>query len=88
MTNYDFDLGIKTAVKDWLNNRYENWVKQPIEKRTLELENFIAQQVKKTQEQTQQYNPLNQYQKQPTFYRGLFWIVIGVLIILWIISGK
>lgn len=88
MTNYDFDLGIKTAVKDWLNNRYENWVKQPIEKRTLELENFIAQQVKKTQEQTEKYNPLNQYQQQPTFYRGLFWIALALLIILWIISGK
>ena len=84
---YDLDLGIKQAVKDWLNNRYENWVKQPIEKRTQELENFIAQQVNKAYEQTNKYNPVNRYQNQPTFYRGLFWIVLGLLIVLWIVSG-
>ena len=84
---YNFDLGIKNAVKEWLNNRYENWIKQPIERKTQELESFIGQQAQKAQEQTQKYNPVNQYSKQPTFYRGLFWIALGLLIILWIISG-
>ena len=84
----NIDLGIKNAVKDWLNNRYENWVKQPIEKRTIELESFISQQVNKVHEQTNKYNPVNYYHSKPTFHRGLFWILIGLLIILWIISGK
>ena len=92
----NIDLGIKSAVKDWLNNRYENWIKQPIEKRTQELENFIGQQVNKasqianTHRQKAQeiaYKPFSQYNKQPTFYRGLFWIALGLLIVLWIISG-
>ena len=83
----DINLGIKSAVKDWLNNRYENWIKQPIENKTRELENFISQQAQKAQEQTNKYNPVNQYNKQPTFYRGLFWIAIGLLIVLWIVSG-
>ena len=84
---YDLDFGVKNAVKDWLNNRYENWIKQPIERKTQELESFIAQQVNKATTQGQKYNPVNHYQNQPTFYRGLFWIVIGLLIVLWIISG-
>ena len=46
----NIDLGIKNAVKDWLNNRYENWIKQPIENKTIELESFISQQVNKSQE--------------------------------------
>jgi len=85
---YNFDLGIKQAVKEWLNNRYESWIKQPLEKRTVELESFITQQVQKAQEQTNKYNPVNQYNKQPTFYRGLFWIAIALLIVLWIVSGS
>ncbi|WNE40586.1 MAG: hypothetical protein mread185_000086 [Mycoplasmataceae bacterium] len=85
MTN--IDLGIKSAVKDWMNHKYENWIKQPIEKQTLELESFIGQQVDKAQTTAQNYNPLNQYNQQPIFYRGLFWIAVGLLIILWLISG-
>jgi len=84
----DIDLGIKSAIKDWLNNRYENWIKQPIERKTQELERFIGQQAQKAYEQTSKYNPANQYNKQPTFYRDLFWIAIGLLIVLWIISGS
>lgn len=80
---YNLDLGVKSAVKDWMNNRYENWVKQPIETRTLELENFIGQQVEKANH----YNPTHYYQNQPTFYRGLFWIAVGLLLVLWLISG-
>lgn len=85
---YDLDFGVKQAVKDWLNHKYENWIKQPIEKRTLELESFVSKQVNKAQEQTEKYNPVNYYGKQPTFYRGLFWIMIGLLIVLWLVSGS
>ena len=91
------DLGIKSAVKDWLNNRYENWIKQPIEHKTLELENLISQQVNKATQiasahgqkaKETAYKPIGYYQSRPTFYRGLFWIAVGLLIVLWIISGS
>ncbi|WNE40947.1 MAG: hypothetical protein mread185_000404 [Mycoplasmataceae bacterium] len=74
---------IKNAVKDWMNHKYENWVKQPIEKKTLELENFLGQQIEKANS----YNPTNYYQQQQTFCRGLFWVALGLLLILWLISG-
>ena len=91
------DLGIKKAVKEWLNNRYENWVKQPIEKKTQELESFISQQVNQAQQiasthsqkaQDTAYKPIGYYKERPTFHRGLFWIAVGLLIVLWIISGS
>jgi len=84
---YDLDLGIKKTVKDWLNNRYENWVKQPIENKTVELESFVGKQVERAVNHGQNYNPVNHYQNQPIFHRGLFWIAIAVLIVLWLISG-
>ena len=84
------NLGIKDAVKDWMNNKYENWIKQPIERKTEELENLVAQQVNTYGNKAKQtaYKPVDYYQNQPTFYRGLFWIAIGLLIILWILSGS
>ena len=84
------DFGIKSAVKDWMTNKYENWIKQPIEKKTEELENLVSQQANTygTKAKETAYKPVNYYQNQPTFYRGLFWIAIGLLIILWIISGS
>ena len=75
-------IGIKQAVQDWLNNRYENWIKQPIEQRTLELENLIREQVK----QVNQYNPINFYSHQSTFARGLFWLAVLLVLILWLIN--
>ena len=84
---YNFDLGVKKAVKDWLNNRYENWIKQPIEKKTIELENLITQQVNNAQTQANKYNPVNYYQTKPLFHRGIFWICVLILIVLWIISS-
>ena len=90
------DLGIKSAVKDWLNHKYENWIKQPIERKTQELENLVAQQVNKAQQianthrqkaQETAYKPVNYYLNKPTFYRGLFWICVLLLIVLWIVSG-
>ena len=94
---YNLDFGVKKAVKEWLNNCYENWVKQPIEKKTEELENLISQQVNKASQiasthsqkaKETAYKPIGFYQSKPTFHRGLFWIAIGLLIILWILSGS
>ena len=84
------DLGIKSAVKDWMNNKYENWIKQPIERRTQELETLVSQQVNTygTKAKQTASKPVDYYHQQPTFYRGLFWIAIGLLLILWIISGS
>ena len=67
-----------------MTDKYENWVKQPIEKKTLELESFVSQQVhtygKKAQETA--YKPVDYYQQRPTFHRGLFWIGMGLLVVL------
>ena len=84
------NLGIKDAVKDWMTNQYENWIKQPIERKTQELENLVSQQVNtySTKAKETAAKPVNYYQNQPTFYRGLFWIAIGLLIVLWILSGS
>ena len=91
------DLGIKSAVKDWMNNKYENWIKQPIERKTEELENLVTQQVNKASQiasthsqkaKQTAYKPIGYYQNRPTFHRGLFWIAVLVLIVLWILSGS
>jgi hypothetical protein len=91
------DLGIKSAVKDWMADKYENWIKKPVEKRTEELEAFIQQQVNKASQMASThsqkakqtaYKPIEFYQQRPTFHRGLFWIAIALLIVLWIISGS
>ena len=91
------NLGIKDAVKDWMAEKYENWIKQPVEKRTEELEAFISQQVNKASHiasthsqkaKATAYKPIDYYQNRPTFHRGLFWIAVGLLIVLWIISGS
>jgi len=92
------NLGIKDAVKDWMAEKYENWIKQPVSKRTEELEAFIQQQVNKATQiasthsqktkETVYDKPKKYYNSQPTFHRGVFWIAVGLLIILWIISGS
>ena len=84
------DLGIKSAVKDWMNNKYEKWIKQPIERKTEELENLVSQQVQTYGNKAKETanKPREYYQNQPTFYRGLFWIAVGLLIVLWIVSGS
>jgi len=55
------------------------------------LENLVSQQVNKAQQiasthsqkaKETAYKPVGYYQNQPTFYRGLFWIAIALLIIL------
>jgi len=57
-----------------MNNKYENWIKQPIERKTEELENLVSQQVNNYGQKAKAtaYKPVDYYQNQPTFYRGLF----------------
>jgi len=87
MTN---PLNIKQQIKDWFSEQWENKVKQPIARKTEELEGQAAQQwntySKKAQETA--WKPVDYYRKQEAFYRGLFWIALALLLILWIISGS
>lgn len=84
------DLGIKQAVKYWMTSAWKNWVCDSIANATVKYENQVKSTVsphiakaKKTA-----YKPVNYYNNQDAFYRGLFWIAIGCLIVLWIISGS
>ena len=83
-------MGIKSAVKDWMSEKWEQWVKRPIGDKTKQLEDSATQQFNtyagKAQEQIKK--PGDYYWKQEPFYRGLFWIGVGCLIVLWIISGS
>ena len=84
------DLGIKKAVKEWLENKWNNWVKQPIANYTEQMESQVAQKWNEysSQAKEQAGKPLDYYKKQEAFYRGLFWIAVGLLVVLWIISGS
>ena len=83
-------LNPKQAVKDWLSEQFDKRIKQPIAKKTEELENQASQKWNeysgKAKEQANK--PFDYYRKQDAFYRGLFWIAVGCLIVLWIISGS
>ena len=87
MTN---PLNIKQQIKDWFSEQWESKIKQPIAKKTEELESQAAQQwntySNKAKEQANK--PFDYYRKQEAFYRGLFWIALVLLLILWIISGS
>ena len=83
-------MGIKSAVKEWLSERWENWVKKPIADTTIKYENQASEQINKysAQAKAQIRKPKDYYNKQDAFYRGLFWFAVGLLIVLWIISGS
>ncbi len=83
-------LGIKSAVKDWLENKWNNWVKEPIANRTVQMENQVSQKWNEYSGKTQAQirKPKDYYGNQPAFYRGLFWIAVACLVVLWIISGS
>jgi len=83
-------MSIKPAVKEWMSEKFTQWVKQPIAKKTQALENSASQQINKYSAQAKEtaYKPVGYYRNQPTFYRGLFWIAVGLLVVLWIISGS
>ena len=84
------DLGIKQAVKDWMSSAWNKYVKQPITDKTIQMENQVQQAVSphiaKAKETA--YKPVDYYKKQDAFYRGVFWIAVGCLIVLWILSGS
>ena len=84
------NLGIKSAVKEWMAEKWNNWVKKPIEDATEKYENQANQQISTYGNKAKEtaYKPIDYYRNQPTFYRGLFWIAVGCLIVLWIISGS
>jgi len=83
-------MGIKDTVKEWFNEQWENKVKQPIARKTEELENQASTKLSEYSQkaQAQANKPLDYYKKQEAFYRGLFWIALALLLILWIISGS
>jgi len=84
------DLGIKSAVKDWMSEKWKNWVRDPIANKTIQLEGQVQQTVNPhlNQAKAQINKPIDYYWKQEAFYRGLFWICVLLLIVLWILSGS
>ena len=82
-------LNPKQAVKEWLSEQFNKRIKEPIARKTEELENQASQKWNeysgKAKEQANK--PFDYYKKQDAFYRGLFWICVGLLIVLWIVSG-
>ena len=83
-------LNPKEAVKNWLSEQWEKRVKDPIARKTEELENQASQKINEyiQKAQVQANKPLDYYKKQEAFYRGLFWIGVLLLLILWILSGS
>ena len=81
---------IKEKVSEWFWETWDSYVKQPIAKKTEELEGQVAQQIDtySGEVKKQARKPLDYYKKQDAFYRGVFWIAIALLIVLWIISGS
>jgi len=83
-------MSIKSTVKEWMSETFNQWVKRPIENATEKYENQANQQISTYGNKAKEtaYKPIDYYRNQPTFYRGLFWIAIGCLIVLWIVSGS
>ena len=83
-------MGIKDTVKEWAWETFDSKVKQPIAKKTEELEGQVSQKWNEYSEKAKEtaWKPVDYYQKQEAFYRGLFWIALALLMILWIISGS
>ena len=79
-------MGIKSYVKEWMSEMWDYNVVQPISKRTEQVEQAVATQYNKAQNQINK--PFDYYWSQNSFYRGLFWIAIAVLIVLWMLSGS
>ena len=83
-------MGIKETVKEWAWETWDDYVKQPIARKTEELENQTSQQIETYSAKAKEtaWKPIDYYRKQEAFYRGLFWICVALLIVLWIISGS
>lgn len=82
-------MGIKDTVKEWAWETWDAYVKEPIARKTEELENETVKQIETYSQKAKETarKPVDYYRKQESFYRGLFWIAIALLLILWIISG-
>ena len=80
----------KKVMKEWLTEQFNKRIKQPIANKTEELENQASQKWNeysgKAREQANK--SFDYYKKQDAFYRGLFWLAVALLILLWIISGS
>lgn len=83
-------LNPKQAVKEWLSEQWEKRIKEPIARKTEELENQASRKWNEYSQKAQEtaWKPVDYYKKQDAFYRGLFWIAVMLLIILWIVSGS
>ena len=83
-------MGIKSAVNKWMTEAFNNWVRTPIEKATVKYENQATAQFNtySAKAKATAYQPVDCYWRQKTFYRGLFWIAVACLVVLWIISGS
>jgi hypothetical protein len=83
-------LNPKQAVKEWLSEQFDKSIKQPIAKKTEELESEAVKQIETYSQKAKEtaWKPVDYYKKQESFYRGLFWIAVVLLVILWIISGS
>ena len=83
-------MGIKDTVKEWAWETWDEYVKQPIARKTEELENEASKQIETYSQKVKEtaWKPIDYYKKQETFHRGLFWIAIALLLIPWIISGS
>jgi len=73
-------MGIKSYVKEWMSEKWNNWVKKPIADATIKYENQASQQINTYSNKAQEtiYKPIDYYRKQDAFYRGLFWIAVVV----------
>ena len=91
----------KKVVREWLEEKWNRYVQHPIESKTEQMENQVRQTFdtysSKAKEKVNLYSdkaketaykPIGYYRQQKTFHRGLFWIAVGLLIVLWIISGS
>ena len=90
MTNPLDKINPKKVMKEWLTEQFSRRIKQPIARKTEELEGQASQKwneySQKVQEQVNK--PFDYYRKQEAFYRGLFWTALVLLLILWILSGS
>jgi hypothetical protein len=83
-------MGAKEWVQEWFQEWWDKNIKQPIANKTEELENQASQKWNEYSQKAKDtvYQPVDYYKKQESFYRGLFWIAVALLLLLWIISGS
>ncbi|CAG8630664.1 2749_t:CDS:2, partial [Ambispora gerdemannii] len=85
--SFDFNLDYRVLVIVLV---YLLAIWLPISRKTEELENLVSQQVNTygNKAKATAAKPVDYYRKQETFYQGLFWICVLILIVLWMLSGS